>query len=485
MQSRPTARRIPTWMLKLMHDRGSHEAPPRSRSRSRRRDGVPDHLGDPVPSRPALAMTSRPAGAQEEEVPRPEQDRDITPSRAGSEGRSCDLASAPAETLPTLAPSEPLSAEGLTRDAHDHSRADSHAGHRDSYGEFSSASSTASSSTSYSGFDSRSASSVTSASSATTFSAASWTGQAASPGTSASSFEGRKRSPAGFASREHSHKGAPFLGDLPPSSAESEGDASHDGHAVDEATLKLSHLSFPSSVEVHAPEEADTTPGASSTLLAPPSPAQASVVSVETATTGPSPTAPPSLPDDGTLLAPENFATVSADLFRSSFPRREHFPFMKNLGLKSVMVLVQEPYPEENAKWLKQEGIQLFQFGIPGNKEPFVSIPDDKVVAALTTILDKRNHPMLIHCNKGKHRTGCVIGCLRRIQSWSLTSIFDEYRRYSTPKSRAMDLQFIEAFGGLPDVWRLCDRDQLPTWPTLEPPPIPIPPPSEQPVRPP
>lgn len=51
-----------------------------------------------------------------------------------------------------------------------------------------------------------------------------------------------------------------------------------------------------------------------------------------------------------------------------------------------------------------------------------------------------------------QHRTGCVIGCLRRCQSWSLTSIFDEYRRYSTPKSRAMDLQFIEAFAGLPDV---------------------------------
>lgn len=33
---------------------------------------------------------------------------------------------------------------------------------------------------------------------------------------------------------------------------------------------------------------------------------------------------------------------------------------------------------------------------------PGCAVPDDKVVAALTTILDKRNHPMLIHCNKGK-----------------------------------------------------------------------------------
>jgi len=48
-----------------------------------------------------------------------------------------------------------------------------------------------------------------------------------------------------------------------------------------------------------------------------------------------------------------------------------------------------------------------------------------------------------------QHRTGCLVGTLRRLQTWSLTAIFDEYRRYSHPKSRQMDLQFIEAFKGL------------------------------------
>lgn len=65
---------------------------------------------------------------------------------------------------------------------------------------------------------------------------------------------------------------------------------------------------------------------------------------------------------------------------------------------------MQEPYPEENLEFLKREGILFFQFGMPANKEPFVSIPEDKIVAALSTILDVRNHPMLIHCNKGKVR---------------------------------------------------------------------------------
>ena len=42
------------------------------------------------------------------------------------------------------------------------------------------------------------------------------------------------------------------------------------------------------------------------------------------------------------------------------------------------------------------------QFGIPGNKEPFDNIPEDVISAALVQVLDKRNHPILIHCNKGK-----------------------------------------------------------------------------------
>ncbi|KAI7854895.1 tyrosine phosphatase family-domain-containing protein [Circinella umbellata] len=96
----------------------------------------------------------------------------------------------------------------------------------------------------------------------------------------------------------------------------------------------------------------------------------------------------------------------------------------------------------------------------------YYSVPEDKISAALAAILDKRNHPMLIHCNKGKHRTGCLIGCLRKLQNWSHTSIFDEYRRFSHPKSRSMDQQFIELYDAN-QVWSLVNRKYLPRWPTL------------------
>lgn len=171
------------------------------------------------------------------------------------------------------------------------------------------------------------------------------------------------------------------------------------------------------------------------------------------------------------LMPPDNFNMVSNHVYRSSFPKKKHFPFLKKLGLKSVLTLILEEYPEQNMKFLKENEIKFMQFGIAGNKEPFVQIPEDKISRALAEILDRRNHPILIHCNKGKHRTGCLVGCLRKLQHWSHTSIFDEYRRFSHPKSRSMDQQFIELYDTR-QMWRLVNYDWLPNWPTLGEPPL-------------
>ncbi|ODN72912.1 hypothetical protein L202_08328 [Cryptococcus amylolentus CBS 6039] len=156
---------------------------------------------------------------------------------------------------------------------------------------------------------------------------------------------------------------------------------------------------------------------------------------------------PPAMPaPEEDLVPPENFSLVSSGVYRCGFPKKRNFKFMETLRLKTVLTLVLEEYPKANLEWCQSQDIQFMQFGIPGNKEPFDNIPEDVICAALVAICDKRNHPLLIHCNKGKHRTGCLIGCIRRLQSWSRTSIFDEYRRFSAPKSRAVDQQFIDLF---------------------------------------
>ncbi|XP_022758997.1 probable tyrosine-protein phosphatase At1g05000 isoform X3 [Durio zibethinus] len=129
--------------------------------------------------------------------------------------------------------------------------------------------------------------------------------------------------------------------------------------------------------------------------------------------------------DDLNLIPPLNFAMVDNGIFRYLCP---------------------EPYPEANIEFLKSNGIRLFQFGIEGYKEPFVNIPEDTIREALKVVLDVRNHPVLIHCKRGKHRTGCLVGCLRKLQRWCLSSVFDEYQRFAAAKARVSDQRFMELF---------------------------------------
>jgi len=92
-------------------------------------------------------------------------------------------------------------------------------------------------------------------------------------------------------------------------------------------------------------------------------------------------------------------------------------------------------------------------------KEPFVENDPDLVAQALAEVLDSRNYPLLIHSNKGKHRwfnhqrtelifSGVVVGCLRKLQGWSLASIFNEYDRYAQGKGES-DLQVPPALEGV------------------------------------
>lgn len=66
--------------------------------------------------------------------------------------------------------------------------------------------------------------------------------------------------------------------------------------------------------------------------------------------------------------------------------------------------------------------------------------------SAMAAIVDTRNHPLLIHCNAGKHRTGCVSGCVRKLQGWPLVSIFSEYLHFTGSKPRLADQMFIEMY---------------------------------------
>ncbi|KAG5008206.1 hypothetical protein AAZX31_09G229600 [Glycine max] len=150
--------------------------------------------------------------------------------------------------------------------------------------------------------------------------------------------------------------------------------------------------------------------------------------------------------NDAVLVPPPNFSMVEDCIFRSGLPNPSNFPFLQTLNLRSIIYLCPEPYPEENLDFLRSQNIRLFQFGIEGKTDISMPILKDSIMDALEVLIDVRNHPVLIHCKRGKHRTGCLVGCLRKLQNWCLSSVFEEYQRFAGAKSRTMDLAFIEMF---------------------------------------
>lgn len=150
--------------------------------------------------------------------------------------------------------------------------------------------------------------------------------------------------------------------------------------------------------------------------------------------------------DEEHLIMPTNFSMVDRGVYRSSFPRGKNIGFLRSLGLKSVISLVPEDYPSNLLEFYASNGIKFITHGFDGNKGPFKSIEDHLFIEAIRDVLNPLNRPLLIHCNKGKHRTGCVVGCYRRSQGWSLASALHEYILFSYPKSRLEDQRYIESF---------------------------------------
>ncbi|KAL9248273.1 hypothetical protein vseg_021615 [Gypsophila vaccaria] len=152
--------------------------------------------------------------------------------------------------------------------------------------------------------------------------------------------------------------------------------------------------------------------------------------------------------NDDVLIPPINFSMVEEGIYRSGFPDISNFPFLETLNLKSIIYLCTESYPEEHLKFLESRNIHLFQFGIEGTKD---SVPEDLISKALRILMDTQSYPVLIHCKRGKHRTGCLVGCLRKLQNWCLSSVFEEYQRFAGTKARKTDMNFMEAY----DILRL------------------------------
>ncbi|KAJ3130251.1 hypothetical protein HK098_004298 [Nowakowskiella sp. JEL0407] len=73
-------------------------------------------------------------------------------------------------------------------------------------------------------------------------------------------------------------------------------------------------------------------------------------------------------------------------------------------------------------------------------------VSEELIKESLQFLLNVENYPVMFMCSSGIHETGCLIGCLRKLQNWNFNSIIMEYRGFAGTKTRFAIEQFIELF---------------------------------------
>lgn len=141
---------------------------------------------------------------------------------------------------------------------------------------------------------------------------------------------------------------------------------------------------------------------------------------------------------------PLNFGTVIPGVYRSSFPQAEDHEYLKPLQLRTIVTLVKKDYPDGFKEFMQENGIRHVIIDMKGTKK--VEISHEIMQSILKVVLDSANHPLLMHCNHGKHRTGCVTAVIRHLSGWEVENVVAEYRNYAEPKARECDINYIRQY---------------------------------------
>lgn len=152
------------------------------------------------------------------------------------------------------------------------------------------------------------------------------------------------------------------------------------------------------------------------------------------------------------IIPPLNFCPVEKQLYRSGQPSIINQSFLQDLNLKTILWLASEEPQEDFLDYCSMNNIAIEFVGLINeytyqNVNPWDALSEGTIRKALELICNRENYPLLVCCGMGRHRTGTVIGCLRRLQGWNLASVSEEYRRFTGARGgRIMVELLIESF---------------------------------------
>ena len=158
---------------------------------------------------------------------------------------------------------------------------------------------------------------------------------------------------------------------------------------------------------------------------------------------------------------PANFGLIEPGVYRSAFPNPDSFSHLQLLGLRAVINLSREALTRAATVFLVENGILLADVGLQVWTHPQCEpVSHELIKEAMRFVLDQAYHPILVVSASGTHQVGAFVGCLRRLQHWTLAATLAEYRLYAAPSPRIAVEHFIELW----DCDLLTLPANLPAW---------------------
>lgn len=162
-----------------------------------------------------------------------------------------------------------------------------------------------------------------------------------------------------------------------------------------------------------------------------------------------------------TFSIPRHFALVEKGVYRSAYPEEQHVAWLRHIGIKTLVLLSIELLPASVERLLlvpESEGVVAQRLNIinVASLESWVSDPmgagndfsQADVERALALAVRVEYHPLLFACPTGELQTSVVMGCLRRYQRRTLSSILGECEMFLSKRCslRSSVISFIESW---------------------------------------
>lgn len=121
-----------------------------------------------------------------------------------------------------------------------------------------------------------------------------------------------------------------------------------------------------------------------------------------------------------------SFHQVNSTIYRSARPEEKDFYQFVQKGVKTILNL-EGKFSEKESSLAKKYG--LIYIWIPMHP---IFTPKKNDLDEIITILKNPNYqPILVHCKKGKDRTGLVIAAYRiKVEDWKFEEAYKEMKKY-------------------------------------------------------